>query len=1105
MKLSEIITIKTRYQRSINLERDANNGAAIEHYILTQTGKEALARIEKAARENKVSAFTITGVYGSGKSAFALLLSAIFNEDTTIQNAAKKVARLSRKFPTAQVTIATAKREPIETTLQNALNTNADPVQFLQEKAETTPQLIILDELGLAIEHARESRQSLNILQRIAEMPVRHSVIIIALLHQSIGAYANADEKQEWQKIQGRFEDIPFAHRTADTLALLAGAMEKRKKGGRLNDNATELTRFTENLQEQSAKWATALKDITAWVGLSATMPFNLYPLHPVSAFLLPALSARYAQNERTLFSFLSSYEPHSLRSFLEERDAEQMPLLMLPQLYDYFLESAGSAGRRGYSRFLEIEERISSLKNAEPEIIAALKSIGALNLAGIPAFKKLAALALSADPSPKTIRQAEKLLDALTEQRILVYRRLADEYRIYEGSDYDIEEAIKNQSLPQNIEQTLQAIFPLSPVVARRHSYKKGVLRYFARAFAATDFFPTPTEEADGTLYITLHPETKLPHNPKENANSKKLTLLVCPRDHETVRGIATEYIALHGVSADPALQADRVARNEVAKRLQLAREALLSELESRFLDTENVIVLLSNTAGPVPANFNEWLSAELDAAFPKSPVLWNELIHRNKLSTQAARARRMLADAMVAHYGSENFQMEGNGPEATIRESLFIRSGLYQEKNGEWIFVIPRKKQDAHNDLTPLFQEMLAILKQAAEAPVPVTTIYQRLKMPPYGARDGILPLLFLAALSGMRDSVSLYERGTFIPEIKSSHIELLLKRPEFFSVRYFEIQEIHNLYFNTLLQIFKKEAKASIVATIKPFIRFYSSLTNYAKQTNNISQIAAQIRQALANAREPEELLFRSLPLAAGIELSKNTSPSELETLKKRIHAGLLELQEAFPALLQRIQKRFFTAFGYTEKPNEKESLSEFRSIFTGQATQLLSSRILNPEVNALSRTMSETKGSDQEWIARAAMVVADKPAENWKDADIEPFEIKLSETASAFRRLHFLLNKPSQKSAGFESTLITITKPNGEESKEIISLEKSMEKEIQQHLEKIEQILQNTSSPAAAKKALLLKLAKEIIQPQTRIQSEISKATAKEIENREEKIL
>lgn len=42
------------------------------------------------------------------------------------------------------------------------------------------------------------------------------------------------------------------------------------------------------------------------------------YPLHPVSTFILPRLSERVAQNERTLFTFLSANGTSTLPAFLD-------------------------------------------------------------------------------------------------------------------------------------------------------------------------------------------------------------------------------------------------------------------------------------------------------------------------------------------------------------------------------------------------------------------------------------------------------------------------------------------------------------------------------------------------------------------------------------------------------------------------------------------------------------------------------------------------------------------------------------------------------------------------------------------------------------------
>lgn len=59
------------------------------------------------------------------------------------------------------------------------------------------------------------------------------------------------------------------------------------------------------------------------------------YPLHPVTLFLLPRLSEKIAQNERTLFTFLSANEEFSLLNYIASN--AEGNLLMPDLIYDYF------------------------------------------------------------------------------------------------------------------------------------------------------------------------------------------------------------------------------------------------------------------------------------------------------------------------------------------------------------------------------------------------------------------------------------------------------------------------------------------------------------------------------------------------------------------------------------------------------------------------------------------------------------------------------------------------------------------------------------------------------------------------------------------------
>ncbi len=71
-KLSHYVSLERRYTRSINLERDLDNSSALDGYILTEKALDTLRRILTSFNnKNSNNCWTLTGVYGTGKSAFA--------------------------------------------------------------------------------------------------------------------------------------------------------------------------------------------------------------------------------------------------------------------------------------------------------------------------------------------------------------------------------------------------------------------------------------------------------------------------------------------------------------------------------------------------------------------------------------------------------------------------------------------------------------------------------------------------------------------------------------------------------------------------------------------------------------------------------------------------------------------------------------------------------------------------------------------------------------------------------------------------------------------------------------------------------------------------
>ena len=71
--LSEIFHVSSRFRRSVHLERDFYAENSLDGYVVTVTARETLRRLISALENPSASkAWSLTGPYGSGKSAFAL-------------------------------------------------------------------------------------------------------------------------------------------------------------------------------------------------------------------------------------------------------------------------------------------------------------------------------------------------------------------------------------------------------------------------------------------------------------------------------------------------------------------------------------------------------------------------------------------------------------------------------------------------------------------------------------------------------------------------------------------------------------------------------------------------------------------------------------------------------------------------------------------------------------------------------------------------------------------------------------------------------------------------------------------------------------------------
>ncbi|MEL7314606.1 MAG: hypothetical protein AAFN08_06605 [Cyanobacteria bacterium J06559_3] len=1112
--LSELLSVNRRYARSVNIERDFDVPDAVEGYVLTERAVDALRRIVASMFGRKrTTAWTLTGVYGTGKSAFAHFLTSLLGSaHSPARQIALDIAQqslhpesleyeaLKKKLPEQGLfrAVATAQREPLKATLVRALNnasdrywkrgrepevskkltdwateiefgspqfSDRDVLQTIQQLAETvdTDIVLIVDELGKSLEYATQNQATadLYLLQQLAELSRKKGTrfYIFGLLHQAFEDYGQrlaSLEKNEWAKIQGRFEDIPFTESSQQMLRLMGQAI-----------NRTQAETLTFPVHKRTEHWCEALQESGNLTVLSPKLLETTYPLHPITALVLPELCIRYAQNDRSLFTFLTSAEPYAFQQFLEtaELGDNLLPTLKLHHLYDYFTESlgAGMGSRPGLQRWLEIQTLVADAKHRGEETVALLKTIGLLNLLTstgmLRATRLLVKLALVDRPDDDaTLAAWEQQINLVCHQQgIVTYRQSLDELRLWEGSDFDVEDTIRTyidkDTLP--LADLLRETYPLKPLVAQRHSYRTGTLRYFERHYLDTtadlEQLACIQPDCDGAIAYWLHEQP--PVTMPSQTTDRKPLVVIAAANLSLLRVRSQEYRALCQIQQqESALQTDKVAAREVRHRRvqlkQLLDETLMQAFD--FGTHYNACWVEGKSTGISSlTSFNVLLSAVCDRTYPQTPILWNELINRRNLTSQGAKARRVLIEAMLEQTDQERLGLQGYGPEVAMYYSLLEQTEIHRQAQGEWGFYSPIGKTKnagtplvkggrGGSDLTRIWEAIAQFCLQANDKPQSLDGLYQQLDAPPYGMKQGAIPVLLAAVLLVYADEVSVYKDGTFVPVLGPEHFELLVKDPARFSVKHIDVTGLRGQVFRELEAILRGGVmkprgrsgarNLTVLSVVKPLIQFVRKLPNYTLKTRRMSDRARSVLQTLRHTQEPDDLLFTALPKACGLEpivISEADDGSTARIFREQLVETLREINAAYDTLLNECQDLLYSAFGVHSDRTKLRSDLQFR------ASRLLGNCV-EASLNRFARAAADEGKGDRPWLEAVVMVIADKPAESWMDEDVTRFELNLSDLSRRFKNLEALqASVKATSKGGFEARRVTVTRPDGTE--------------------------------------------------------------------------
>jgi len=943
---------KIKFSPSVNIIRDTDYAF---NYIPTPNNVQTFTTILNESLVG-IKSHVLIGAYGSGKSSFLLALKqtlekshihfkghekllnsipnyefmSIVGEFTSLESHFAKEVGLGKSYTSSEIIKALDKH-----------------YKLLKKKGKGLA--ILIDEFGKFLEYAalHNPESELYFIQQLAEWinDSNNDTLLITALHQDFSAYSlklDNLQRKEWDKVKGRLKEIPFNEPVEQLLFLVSERISNKFPKKEIDKNFDKLFDCI-----KTAK-AFPLKDY-----FEKDFAEKLFPFDILSAAVLTLSLQKYGQNERSLFSFIESDDHLGINEF----DSSKQPYYSIPQVYDYLLNSQYSYLDTKYNphythwsairRALEKADGIFKDVAFQEQAFALIKIIGLLNIFSTGSAKLDRQFYYNYAKFAVAIKNPEDILKKLESFKIIRYVNHSLRYVIAQGTDLDIELAIDDAGrLVEKITQVvnhLNQYFEFPFIAAKSVYYEKGTPRFFQFKLSEEPIKQVPEDEVDGFINLIFSEDAKSAKKIEEcSAQCDEAILYGFYKNAADIKNLLFEIQKIKKVK--DANSNDRVALKEL-ESIQEHYVTLLNHyvLDNLYTDNGNIIwyfkgkkIKISNRQ-----KFNQELSKICEEVYPNTPVYKNELINKTNISGQVAKARNKLLGKLLTDIDVKNvgFTEQEFPPEKSIYLSLIRETGIHQINDG--FGALSKPSNTSFDELWEAGNKFLTSSKNKERN---LQEFINTLSSKPFKLKKGFIDFwvpLFLIAKS---DEFALFEDNAYIPDINSDILELMNKKPGFFSVKAFDVAGIKLELFNRY-RVFLNQAENHrptnklFIQTIRPFLALYKELPEYGRKTNRLSKKTIAFRKVIATTKDPEKAFFEDFPTALGYSLQElQNKPAAAEKFVKDLQSSIKELRTSYDALLDRFESFFIKETIGTDLtfPAYKDVLKER---FTGIKQHLL----------------------------------------------------------------------------------------------------------------------------------------------------------------------
>ncbi len=603
---------------------------------------------------------------------------------------------------------------------------------------------IAFDEFSKFLESSTDGlMRDLKILQDFAELASRtgdkEQLHLCCITHKSLNEYFKDDEDKinAFNTVEGRFKSVYFNRSLEQNYEIVSNSIIKEKTF------ATMYKKFHREYEEFYLK----IKEMNIFLNASF-IEKNLFegcwPLNPITVYAMIQLSEKIAQNERTLFTFITDYDQSSFRNFIYNNSNG---LFNVDKVYDYFKYSFKKTDDN-YIREIYQKTEMLLKKNISDSSKKILKVLAIIYM-----IKELD----SFSPTDETIllslfmdNEYKASIEELINKSILRRKKITNELDFATAYSSEITKEIKvltdSRFSNINIKGTLNKIVDNWYSLPRKYNDEFKMTRFFLNIFMTEEELQSissfdmlfDTYYCDGVVINLLKTNKNIDNSVKNFCaiNDDRVVLKISKLSiNKKFENLLKEYEAINYIKTSENIIDETYDELEnMEKEIVDAIQEVIKEIFSE--DNVQQYHYMSKTFKKIH-HISKLLSNICENIYNKTPVINNEMINKLELQPPIKKARNIVIDSILTH--NISLINSPTSAEATIYNAI-----------------VRKKDEPSIDNILNLIKEFIKSTDNRRRS---FKELYDIILDKPYSIRKGVIPILLSLALCDYSDNVLLH----------------------------------------------------------------------------------------------------------------------------------------------------------------------------------------------------------------------------------------------------------------------------------------------------------------------------------------------------------